>query len=102
MVGDDEALMLSGFRRVLNAAPDIDVVATAGRCRGGRRRTARDSRRRADTEIGAAVALGAGIVKDRVSAILGKLGVVGRVRAALLAQRAGLLDGRQRSAEAGR
>jgi DNA-binding NarL/FixJ family response regulator len=102
MVGGDEALMRSGFRLVLNAAPDIDVVATAGRCRGGRHRTARDSRRRADTGIGAAVALSAGIVKDHVSAMLGKPGVVGRVRAALLAQRAGLLDGRPRSAEAGR
>ncbi|MFM9594878.1 response regulator [Streptomyces scabiei] len=55
-----------------------------------------------NAEIGTVVHLSAGTVKDHVSAILGKLGVTGRVQAALLAQRAGLLDGRQRPAEAGR
>ncbi|MEH0652916.1 response regulator transcription factor [Streptomyces scabiei] len=55
-----------------------------------------------NAEIGTVVHLSEGTVKDHVSAILGKLGVAGRVRAALLAQRAGLLDGRQRPAEAGR
>ncbi|MGW4234672.1 response regulator [Streptomyces sp. NPDC004980] len=41
--------------------------------------------------IGARVHLSAGTVKDHVSAILAKLRVDGRVQAALLAQRAGLL-----------
>ncbi|MBP5910841.1 response regulator transcription factor, partial [Streptomyces sp. LBUM 1478] len=40
---------------------------------------------------------GAGTVKDHVSAILGKLRVASRVQAALLAQRAGLLDEHTRS-----
>ncbi|MFF5359871.1 response regulator [Streptomyces scabiei] len=55
-----------------------------------------------NAEIGTVVHLSEGTVKNHVSAILGKLGVAGRVQAALLAQRAGLLDGRQRPAEAGR
>ncbi|MFI6374340.1 response regulator [Streptomyces sp. NPDC050546] len=50
-----------------------------------------------NTEIGARVHLSAGTVKDHVSAILTKLRVGSRVQAALLAQRAGLLDGRRRS-----
>jgi DNA-binding NarL/FixJ family response regulator len=36
-----------------------------------------------------------GTVKDHVSAILTKLGVSGRVQAALVAERAGLLRGHQ-------
>lgn len=51
--------------------------------------------------IGARIHLGAGTVKDHVSAILTKLRVTSRVQAALLAQRAGLLDEHPRS-EAGR
>ncbi|WP_433334365.1 response regulator [Spirillospora sp. CA-294931] len=47
-----------------------------------------------NADIAARVHLSAGTVKDHVSAILGKLRVSGRVQAALLAQRAGLLDGR--------
>jgi len=54
-----------------------------------------------NAEIGARIHLGAGTVKDHVSAILTKLRVTSRVQAALLAQRAGLLDERARS-EAGR
>ncbi|MFE0103580.1 response regulator [Streptomyces sp. NPDC059009] len=46
-------------------------------------------------EIGARIHLSPGTVKDYVSAILGKLRVSSRVQAALLAQRAGLLDDRQ-------
>ncbi|QWF84145.1 response regulator [Amycolatopsis sp. CA-230715] len=46
-----------------------------------------------NAEIGTAVHLSPGTVKDHVSAILTKLGVTGRVQAALLAQRAGLLAG---------
>ncbi|WP_059006060.1 response regulator [Streptomyces specialis] len=42
-------------------------------------------------EIGARLHLGVGTVKDHVSAILGKLDAGGRVQAALLAERAGLL-----------
>ncbi|WP_329362018.1 response regulator transcription factor [Streptomyces sp. NBC_01483] len=47
-----------------------------------------------NADIGSRVHLSAGTVKDHVSAILTKLRVNSRVRAALLAQRAGLLDGR--------
>ncbi|MER7029131.1 MULTISPECIES: response regulator transcription factor [Streptomyces] len=46
-----------------------------------------------NADIGARLHLSAGTVKDHVSAILTKLRVAGRVQAALLAQRAGLLDG---------
>ncbi|GAB7186554.1 response regulator transcription factor [Kitasatospora sp. Ki12] len=44
-----------------------------------------------NADIGARIHLGTGTVKDHVSAILTKLRVGGRVQAALLAQRAGLL-----------
>ncbi|MFD0416749.1 response regulator [Streptomyces sp. NPDC127108] len=44
-----------------------------------------------NTEIAARLHLSPGTVKDHASAILGKLRVTGRVQAALLAQRAGLL-----------
>jgi DNA-binding NarL/FixJ family response regulator len=50
-----------------------------------------------NADIGSRVHLSAGTVKDHVSAILTKLRVNSRVRAALLAQRAGLLDGRNES-----
>lgn len=54
-------------------------------------------------EIGARIHLSAGTVKDHVSAILTKLRVGSRVQAALLAQRAGLLDdGTRRRPGAGR
>jgi DNA-binding NarL/FixJ family response regulator len=49
-----------------------------------------------NADIGARIHLSAGTVKDHVSAILTKLRVSSRVQAALLAQRAGLLDGGQR------
>ncbi|MDX2828606.1 response regulator transcription factor [Streptomyces ipomoeae] len=49
-----------------------------------------------NADIGARVHLSAGTVKDHVSAILTKLRVGGRVQAALLAQRTGLLDDRPR------
>ncbi|MFD9408060.1 response regulator [Streptomyces sp. NPDC059989] len=45
-----------------------------------------------NADIGIRLHLGTGTVKDHVSAILTKLRVAGRVQAALLAQRAGLLD----------
>ena len=45
-----------------------------------------------NAEIGDQLTVGAGTVKDRVSAILAKLGVASRVQAALAAQRAGLLN----------
>ncbi|MEW2402512.1 response regulator transcription factor [Streptomyces sp. NPDC046862] len=45
-----------------------------------------------NAEIGSRIHLSAGTVKDHVSAILTKLRVGSRVQAALLAQRAGLLD----------
>lgn len=47
-----------------------------------------------NADIGARLYLGAGTVKDHVSAILSKLGVGSRVQAALAAQRAGLLTER--------
>lgn len=45
-----------------------------------------------NTEIGARIHISVGTVKDHVSAILTKLRVGSRVQAALVAQRAGLLD----------
>jgi DNA-binding NarL/FixJ family response regulator len=45
-----------------------------------------------NAEIGVRLHLGTGTVKDHVSALLTKLRVSGRVQAALLAQRSGLLD----------
>ncbi|MFE3186007.1 response regulator [Streptomyces violascens] len=54
-----------------------------------------------NTDIGARIHLGAGTVKDHVSAILTKLRVTSRVQAALLAQRAGLLDERPRPGDGG-
>jgi DNA-binding NarL/FixJ family response regulator len=49
-----------------------------------------------NADIGTRIHLSAGTVKDHVSAILTKLRVGSRVQAALLAQRAGLLDRPQR------
>lgn len=49
-----------------------------------------------NADIGARLYLGAGTVKDHVSAILAKLGVGSRVQAALAAQRAGLLTEQHR------
>ncbi|MEU8983317.1 response regulator transcription factor [Streptomyces sp. NPDC048309] len=46
-----------------------------------------------NADIGSRIHLSAGTVKDHVSGILTKLRVSSRVQAALLAQRAGLLDG---------
>ncbi|WP_309111632.1 response regulator transcription factor [Saccharothrix sp.] len=48
-----------------------------------------------NTDIGARIHVSVGTVKDHVSAILTKLRVGSRVQAALVAQRAGLLDGEQ-------
>jgi len=44
-----------------------------------------------NADIGTRIHLSAGTVKDHVSSILTKLRVAGRVQAALLAERAGLL-----------
>ena len=55
-----------------------------------------------NNEIGTRLYLGTGTVKDHVSAILTKLRVAGRVQAALLAQRAGLLDGGSERPRTGR
>ncbi|WP_053382308.1 response regulator [Leucobacter celer] len=51
------------------------------------------ARGRSNAEIGAEIHLGTGTVKDHVSALLAKLGVPGRVQAALVAERGGLLEG---------
>ena len=45
-----------------------------------------------NAEIGVRLHLGTGTVREHVSALLAKLRVVSRIQAALLAQRAGLLD----------
>ncbi|MEY9876714.1 DNA-binding NarL/FixJ family response regulator [Streptacidiphilus sp. MAP12-33] len=45
-----------------------------------------------NVEIGARMHLGAATVKDYVSAVLTKLGVTNRIQAAVLAERAGLLE----------
>ncbi|MFJ5304191.1 response regulator [Streptomyces sp. NPDC088350] len=55
-----------------------------------------------NAEIGGRIHLSPGTVKDHVSAILTKLRVTSRVQAALLAQRAGLLDDGQQRSESGR
>ncbi|MFJ3779964.1 response regulator [Streptomyces sp. NPDC090075] len=55
-----------------------------------------------NAEIGTRVHLSAGTVKDHVSATLSKLRVGSRVQAALLAQRAGLLDAGRRHPDSGR
>ncbi|MFE4369686.1 response regulator [Streptomyces sp. NPDC056835] len=52
-----------------------------------------------NADIGGRIHLSAGTVKDHVSAILAKLRVSSRVRAALLAQRSGLLDDSGRAEE---
>lgn len=49
-----------------------------------------------NTDIGVRLFLSASTVKDHVSAILAKLAVDSRIRAALVAQAAGLLDARDR------
>ncbi|GAA4958998.1 response regulator transcription factor [Actinoplanes utahensis] len=46
-----------------------------------------------NADIGVRLHLGTGTVRAHVSALLAKLRVTGRIQAALLAQRAGLLDG---------
>ena len=46
MIVDDQALVRAGFRMVLDAEPDIDVVARVRRRAGRARRTARPRRRR--------------------------------------------------------
>ncbi|MEV6125921.1 response regulator transcription factor [Streptomyces violaceusniger] len=53
-----------------------------------------------NADIGTRVHLSAGTVKDHVSAILTKLRVGSRVQAALIAQRAGLLDAREKAGDA--
>ncbi|MFE6158753.1 response regulator [Streptomyces sp. NPDC056486] len=53
-----------------------------------------------NADIGARIHLSAGTVKDHVSAILTKLRVASRVQAALIAQRTGLLDPRDKAGEA--
>ncbi|MER6154283.1 response regulator transcription factor [Streptomyces sp. NPDC001868] len=55
-----------------------------------------------NADIGSRIHLSAGTVKDHVSAILTKLRVGSRVQAALLARRAGLLDGGSQRPGSGR
>ncbi|MEU9883334.1 response regulator transcription factor [Streptomyces phaeochromogenes] len=52
-----------------------------------------------NADIGARIHLSAGTVKDHVSAILTKLRVASRVQAALIAQRTGLLDPKNKAGD---
>ncbi|HEY6795033.1 MAG TPA: LuxR C-terminal-related transcriptional regulator [Kineosporiaceae bacterium] len=76
MIVDDEALARSGVELILVQLLIAQVLIAQGL---------------PDGDIGAQVKLSPATVKDCLSAILGKLRMVDRVQAALLAQRAGLL-----------
>src|SRR5918996_1595067 len=106
LVVDDEALIRTRFQHILNPAGDIEVVDgyLAGRTHSGGLVERLSAREReilvlladglSNGEIASRLYLGVGTVKDHVSAILTKLEVSGRVQAALVAERAGLLRGR--------
>ncbi|MGI5452476.1 response regulator [Streptomyces sp. CA-249302] len=84
------------------AAVDDEEAARVGRLTGREREVlVLIAEGLSNGDIGARIHLSAGTVKDHVSAILTKLRVTSRVQAALLAQRAGLLDA-GRDAEGGR
>lgn len=99
VVVDDEALVRSGFELILGAEAAVDEEATRVRLLTARERDVLVlvAEGLSNADIGARVHLGVGTVKDHVSAILAKLRVTSRVRAALLARRAGLLDEHARS-----
>lgn len=71
-----------------DAEAAAQIATLSGRERDVLRRLANG---RSNSEIGAELHLGVGTVKDHVSALLSKLGVVNRVQAALVAERGGLL-----------
>jgi DNA-binding NarL/FixJ family response regulator len=86
--------------------PVLDAVADGPQARAAARLERLSARERdvlvlvadglSNADIGARLFLSASTVKDHVSAILGKLEVDSRIRAALLAQAAGLLDAEDR------
>ncbi len=83
-------------RRLLEAhpgptTPDVEAERVSSLTDRERQVLALVAEGLSNAEIGGRLYLGAGTVKDHVSAILAKLGVAGRVQAALVAQRAGLL-----------
>jgi DNA-binding NarL/FixJ family response regulator len=100
LAGGGVVMSPKASRAVLEAHPGASAVDAAEAARLGRL-TGRErevlvliAEGLSNAEIGARVHLSSGTVKDHVSAILTKLQVTSRVQAALLAQRAGLLDDR--------
>lgn len=100
LAGGGVVLSPKASRAVLEAHPGASAVDAAETARLGRL-TGRErevlvliAEGLSNADIGARVHLSSGTVKDHVSAILTKLQVTSRVQAALLAQRAGLLDDR--------
>jgi DNA-binding NarL/FixJ family response regulator len=107
LAGGGVVMSPKASRAVLKAHPGASAVDPAEAARLGRL-TSRErdvlvliAEGLSNADIGARIHLSSGTVKDHVSAILTKLQVTSRVQAALLAQRAGLLDDRGAS-EAGR
>lgn len=91
----------SPARRMLRAAADGRPDDDARRRIAALTERERDvlicvARGASNSEIGQRLHMGVGTVKDHVSSVLGKLDVPGRVPAALLAERAGLLREEQR------
>ena len=74
LLADDQALVRAGFRALLNAEPDIEVVAEG----------------LSNHEIAARLTLGETTVRTHVSSILAKLQLASRTQAALYALREGL------------
>jgi DNA-binding NarL/FixJ family response regulator len=100
LAGGGVVMSPKASRAVLKAHPGASAVDAAEAARLGRL-TGRErevliliAEGLSNADIGARIHLSPGTVKDHVSAILTKLQVTSRVQAALLAQRAGLLDDR--------
>jgi DNA-binding NarL/FixJ family response regulator len=100
LAGGGVVMSPKASRAVLEAHPGAPAVDAAEAARLGRL-TGRErevlvliAEGLSNADIGARVHLSSGTVKDHVSAILTKLQVTSRVQAALLAQRAGLLEDR--------
>lgn len=93
------ALADPGRAAVADPVPDRDVARLERLSERERNVLVLIAEGLSNTDIGARLHLSTGTVKDHVSAILTKLRVAGRVQAALLAQRAGLLDARQENPE---
>ncbi|KUO09315.1 response regulator [Streptomyces sp. DSM 15324] len=107
LVAGGVVLSPKASRTLLRARPGTGAAVDEGAARV-RQLTARErdvlvlvAEGLSNADVGARIHLSAGTVKDHVSAILTKLRVTSRVQAALLAQRAGLLD-QQAQSEAAR